>query len=151
MTERLRRLLPGLWAGFLLCVATVATPSAFALLQRPDAARVVARMLSHEAHVSLLLGLLLLIVERVAARDAAESGQGRQFSAGMALSAGALFCTVAGYFGVPPMMDAARAGHGTLSFGQLHAISSVFFGVKLILVLLMAWQATRPVSPVTSS
>lgn len=151
MPERLRKFLPGLWAGFLLCVAAVATPGAFALLQRPEAGRIVSRILSHEAYVSLLLGLLLLMLERVAAREASEAGRGRQFSAGMALAASALFCTVAGYFGVQPMMDAARAGEGTLSFGQLHAISSAFFGIKLILVLLMAWRAARPVSPVSSS
>ena len=151
MAERWCRLLPGLWAGFLLCVAAVATPAAFALLERPDAGRVAARILSHEAHVSVLLGLMLLMSERVVAREAAEAGRGRQFSAGMALAAAALFCTVAGYFGVQPMMEAARAGQGALSFGRLHGISSAFFGVKLILVLLMAWRAAHPVSPASSS
>ncbi|RVT50427.1 DUF4149 domain-containing protein [Rubrivivax albus] len=152
MAERLRRLLPGLWAGFLLCVAAVATPAAFALLQRPDAGRMVARILGQEAYVSLALALLLLMLERIAARDDAEAGRGSQFSVGMGLAAGALFCTVAGYFGVQPMMDAARAGQGSLSFGQLHAISSAFYGVKLLLVLALAWRAARPpVSPASSS
>lgn len=147
MAERLRRLLPGLWAGFLLCVATVATPAAFALLQRADAGRMVSRILGQEAYVSLVFGLLLLMLERVAARDAAEAGRGSQFSVGMGLAAATLFCTVAGYFGVQPMMDAARAGQGSLSFGQLHAISSAFFGVKLILVLALAWRAAGPARP----
>jgi hypothetical protein len=84
------------------------------------------------------------MLERVAARDAAEAGRGSQFSPGMALAAGALFCTVAGYFGVQPLMDAARAGQGSLSFGQLHAVSTAFFGVKLLLVLALAWRASRP-------
>lgn len=144
MAERLRRLLPGLWAGFLLCVAAVATPAAFALLERALAGRVVARILAQEAYASLALGLLVLMLERVAARDAAESGHGSQFSTGMALAAGALFCTVAGYFGVQPLMEAARAGQGSLSFGQLHAVSTAFFGVKLLLVLALAWRAGRP-------
>jgi hypothetical protein len=148
VAERLRRLLPGLWAGFLLCVAAVATPAAFALLQRADAGRMVSRILAQEAYVSLVVGLLLLMLERVAARDAAEAGGGSQFSAGMGLAAGALFCTVAGYFGVQPMMEAARAGQGSLGFGQLHAISSAFFGVKLILVLALAWRAAGPARPV---
>ena len=154
VAERLRRLLPGLWAGFLLCVAAVATPAAFALLQRAEAGRVVARVLGQEAYVSLALGLLLLMLERVAARDAAEAGRGSQFSAGMGLAAAALFCTVAGYFGVQPMMDAARAGQGSLSFGQLHAISSAFFGLKLLLVIALAWRAAgaaRTFSPASSS
>ncbi len=144
MAERLRRLLPGLWAGFLMCVAAVATPAAFALLERAVAGRVVARILAQEAYASLALGLLVLMLERVAARDAAEAGQGSQFSTGMALAAGALFCTVAGYFGVQPLMDAVRAGQGSLSFGQLHAVSAALFGVKLVLVLTLAWRASRP-------
>ena len=42
--DRWRRLLPGLWAGWLLCVAGLATPAPFALLAQADAGRVVSRM-----------------------------------------------------------------------------------------------------------
>jgi hypothetical protein len=104
--ERWRRLLPGLWAGWLLCVALLATPSAFATLLPSDAGRAVARMLAIEAHTSLALGVVLLLLERQAAKH---SGA-RQFSSGMGLVLAALFCTVAGYFAVQPMMVAARAG-----------------------------------------
>lgn len=141
MAERWRRLLPGLWLGLLLCVALVATPAPFAVLERPDAGRVVARILAQEAYASLALAMLVLMLERFAARDAAEQGGCSQFSAGMALAAGALFCTVAGYFGVQPMMEAARAGHGPLGFGQLHAVSAGFFGLKLLLVGGLAWRS----------
>lgn len=151
MVERLRRILPGLWAGFLLCVAAVATPAAFALLERPDAGRVVARILAQEAYVSLALGLLLLILERTAARDRAEAGAGSQFSLDFALAAGTLFCTVAGYFGVQPLMAGARHGEGPLSFGQLHAVSSAFYLVKGLLVLVLAWRAVRPPAPPVSA
>jgi hypothetical protein len=47
------------------------------------------------------------------------------------------------------MMEAARAGQGPLSFGQLHAISLAFYGLKLALVLVLAWRAL--VSPAPSS
>jgi hypothetical protein len=141
LAGRLRRLLPGLWAGLLLCVALVATPAPFALLERPDAGRVAARILAQEAYASLALALLLLLLERFAARDATEQRGGSQFSAGMALSAGALFCTIAGYFGVQPMMETARAGTGGLSFGTLHAVSAGFYGIKLLLVVALAWRA----------
>ena len=40
------------------------------------------------------------------------------------LALGALFCTVAGYFALQPMMADARAGRGALGFGALHAIST---------------------------
>ena len=159
--ERWRRLLPGLWAGWLLCVALLATPAAFALLPAAEAGRLASRMLAQEAYTSLALGVIVLVLERVAARRAGAGvdGQGSQFSTGMLLSLGTLFCTVAGYFAVLPMMQAARAGQGALTFGQLHAISSAFYLVKVLLVLALAWRAARPAaaaappvaSPVTPS
>jgi hypothetical protein len=142
--ERWRLLLPGLWAGWLLCVALLATPAAFALLPTAEAGRLAGRMLAQEAYTSLAVGIVVLVLERLAARRAATRGDGSQLSAGMLLALGALFCTVAGYFGVLPLMQAARAGQGPLSFGQLHAISSAFYLVKLLLVLTLAWRAARP-------
>ena len=139
--ERARRLLPGLWAGWLLCVALLATPAAFAQLAAPDAGRVVSRMLAQEAYTSLALGLILLVLERLVARRAVATGGGSQFSIGMMLALGAVFCTVAGYFAVQPLMPAARAGDGLLSFGQLHATSAAFYVVKVGLVLTLAWRA----------
>jgi len=140
--ERWRLLLPGLWAGGLLYVALIATPAPFALLAQADAGRVAGRMLGHEAAVSLLLGVIVLVLERMAARRAVAGVGTSQFSAGMVLALGALFCTVAGYYAVQPMMAAARAGQGALSFGQLHAVSAAFFVIKAGLVLTLAWRAS---------
>jgi len=139
--ERVRRLLPGLWAGFLLGVAAVATPAAFAVLVPADAGRLAARILVQEAYVSLVFGAVLLVLERVVARQAAATGQGSQFSTGMVMALGTLFCTVMGYFAVQTQLPAARLGQGALSFGQLHAVSALFFGVKGLLVLALAWRA----------
>ena len=99
-------------------------------------------MLAQEAYTSLALGVLLLVLERLAARRAAAAGQGSQFSAGMVLALGALFCTVAGYFALQPMMAAARAGQGRAELrpaarrqrGLLRASS-------WLLVLALAWRA----------
>lgn len=145
-SARWARLLAGLWLGALLTVALIATPSAFALLPRADAGRVAGRILGHEATLSLALGVLLLLIERHAARASAAAGLGTRFSANLALILGTLFCTVAGHFGVLPMMADARAGIGRLSFGQLHAISSVFYAVKVALVAVLAWRLNRPPS-----
>lgn len=144
LLERARRLLPGLWAGWLLCVALLATPAVFAQLSGAEAGRLVGRMLAQEAYTSLALGVLLLALERLAARRAAEDGTGPQFSTGMVLAVGALFCTVAGYFGIQPLMPAARAGQGAFTFGQLHVASAAFFVGKGLLVLALAWRAARP-------
>lgn len=140
---RFRQLLPGLWLGLLLTVAGLATPAPFVLLTPADAGRVVARILSHEAHLSLVLGALVLLLERFAARRSASVGLGGQFTPAMLLALGALFCTVAGYFALQPLMAAAKAGQGTFSFGQLHALSAAFYLVKVALVLALAWRTGR--------
>lgn len=147
---RAHRLLPGLWAGWMLCVALLATPAPFAALTAADAGRVVGRMLAQEAYTSLALGTIILVLERLATRRAAAVGQGSQFSTGMALALGTLFCTVAGYFALQPLMPAARAGQGPLSFGQLHLLSAGFFVVKGLLVLALAWRSVPPL-PTTSA
>lgn len=55
----------------------------------------------------------------------------------------ALFCTVAGYYGLQPMMADAKAGHGIASFAALHGVSLGFFGVKGLAVLALAWISPR--------
>jgi hypothetical protein len=138
-----RSLLPAFWAGGLVTVAAIATPAPFATLAVADAGRVVARVLAQEAYASLVLGVVLLLLERWAARRQAVDGGGSQFSAGMVMALAALFCTVLGYFAVQPLMPAARAGQGALSFAQLHAASAFCYGVKLLLVLALAWRNAR--------
>jgi hypothetical protein len=148
---RASRLLPGLWAGWLLCVALLATPAPFALLASADAGRVVSRMLAQEAYTSLALGIVLLVLSRIAARRAVAAGTGSQFSLEMALAIGTLFCTIAGYFALQPLMAAARLGQGPLSFGQLHAVSAAFYLVKLALVGALAWRASAGFRPSNAS
>ena len=144
MGEHLRRLLPGLWAGVLLCIAAIAAPAVFAQLERADAGRVVGRIFVQEAWLSLALGALRLVIERARAQRAAEAGTGSILSTEMLLVLGAVFCTVAGYFALQPMMPAARAGQGPLSFGQLHALSGAFYAVKVLLLLALAWRVAKP-------
>lgn len=145
--DRWRTLLATLWLGALLTVALVATPAPFATLSAPDAGRVVARVLANEAHLSLAFGVVLLLLERLAARSDVEQRQGSVFSTGILLALGTLFCTVAGYFGLQPLMAEARAGAGRFGFGQLHAASAVFYGVKVLLVAALAWRASAKASP----
>jgi Domain of unknown function (DUF4149) len=139
--ERLRRLLPGLWAGVLLCIAAIAAPAAFALLDRPVAGQVVGWFFQREAWLSIGLAVVLLAIERGRARVAAAAGAGSVLSTEILLLLGTVFCTVAGYFALQPLMAAARAGQGALSFGQLHVISVGFFLAKLLCILALAWRA----------
>ena len=142
--ERLRRLLPALWAGLLLCIAGLATRAPMALLDKADAGRVVGQIFLQEAWLSLVLALLLLAIERTRARLAAQRGQGSVLSAEMLLVLGTAFCTVLGYFVVQPLLVAARAGQSGMTFGQLHAVSLGLFGLKTVLVLVLAWRAAKP-------
>ena len=63
------------------------------------------------------------------------------------MALGTLFCTVAGYFAMPQMMQAAKAGDGLLpGFGQLHAFSAAPFALKWVMVLVLAWRAAGSVN-----
>src|SRR4051794_2574671 len=102
--ERAAIVLASAWVGVLACLAFMAAPAAFAVLPPADAGRVVARLFAQEAYLSLGLAVLLFMVERRRAGRAAESGAGSVFSAEMLLLLGTIFCTVAGYFAVQPLM-----------------------------------------------
>ena len=142
LIARAAALLAGLWAGLLAGIGFVGAPAVFAVVAAPEAGLAVGRMFALEAYTSLALVVVLFVIERTRARRAAEAGAGSVLSGNMLLVLGALFCTVAGYFALQPMMAAARAGQGVLSFGALHAISATFFGLKTLLVVALAWRLT---------
>ena len=143
-SESLRRLLPGVWFGVLLAIALIATPAASMSLDKASFGAVARAIFAREAPTSLILGVVLLVIERRAALARHLAAGTSQFSSEMVLAIVALFCTVAGYYGLEPMMEQARAGAATsLTFMQLHAVSLAFFGVKGLAVLALAWKATR--------
>ena len=111
-------MLAALWGGQLLCLALLAAPSAFAVLERSQAGLLVGRVFAQDAYASLLLALLLM-------------------------PAAALFCTLAGYFALQPLLDSARTGQGPLSFMTLHLLSMVFFVLKALFVLALAWRCSK--------
>jgi len=138
MVRALLRLLPALWAGVLLAIATLAAPAAFATLPSAEAGRVVGWIFWREAWFSLGLAALLLLLRL---GDGREGREGRPVDLALLLAAAA--CTGLGYFALQPLMAAARAGQGLLSFGQLHGISLLCFALKLLCVLALAWRAAR--------
>jgi hypothetical protein len=139
-TTRLAAWLSGLWAGLLLGIALIGAPAGFAMTAAETAGRIAGRMFAHEAYLSLALAVLLFLMLRATSRRAAAAGTGTVLSTDMLLVLGTLFCTVAGYFALQPMMAAARAGQGNWSFGALHGASMAFFGLKTLLVALLAWR-----------
>ncbi len=151
LAGRFAALIAGLWAGVLLCIGAIAAPAAFATLARPDAGRFVNRLFEQDAWLSIAVALVLFAIERQRSRDMAAAGTGSVFSVNLMLLLGTLFCTVAGYFAVQPMVESARAGQGSLSFGALHAISAGFFVVKGLLVLALAWRLSATTRTATTS
>jgi len=138
--RRAAALLAGLWSGVILCIAAIGAPASFAIAPRDVAGQVAGQMFAREAYVGLGVALILLMAIRRRTRDDVEAGAGSVMSANMLLVLGALFCTVLGYFALQPMMAAAKVGQGVLSFGALHGISAVFFVLKGLLILALAWR-----------
>ena len=140
MLSRFAAVVAGLWAGILLGIGALAAPAAFAVLASADAGRLNARLFMQEAYLSLGVAIVLFVIERQRTRQVAAKGAGSVFSVNLVLLLGTLFCTVAGYFAVQPMMAATRAGQGTVSFMTLHAVSGGLFALKGLLALTLAWR-----------
>ena len=138
--RRLAAWLSGLWAGVLLGIGAIGAPAGFATTFPETAGRAAARMFAQEAYLSLALAVVLLLMLRRQARISAQAGAGSVLSADMVLLLGTLFCTVAGYFALQPMMAAARAGQGGMSFAALHGVSAAFYGLKTLLIAILAWR-----------
>lgn len=143
LSSRVAAWLAGIWAGGLLVIGGMAAPAAFAVTTPEVAGRIAGRLFAQEAHIGLGLAAALVLLLRHHARRLADRQAGSLFSPELMLVLGAVFCTVAGYFALQPLMAAARAGQGSWSFGQLHGVSAVFFGLKGLLVLALAWRLTR--------
>ena len=139
---QLRALICALWLGALLALAAAVMPSAFAVLEKPQAGLLAQRLFAIDAYVSLVLAAFVMQLERKLAGPG-QSPKGPKFW----LAALALACTVLGYFGLQDAMQAARVGHGYWSFGALHAASSTMFGVKLLAVAGLAWLSVRELQP----
>ena len=130
----------GLWAGVLLGIGLIGAPAGFATSLPETAGRAVGRMFAQEAYLSLALALVMCLLLR--RRPQGQTEAGAVFSVNLMLTLGTLFCTVAGYFALQPMMAAARAGEGAVSFGTLHLLSAGFFALKTGLVVALAWRLT---------
>ena len=136
-------LLAALWAGALLTIGGLAAPAGFAVAPSDVAGRIAGRLFGMEARIGIGVAVALVLLLRPQARRRAEQGAGSLFSPELGLVLAAVFCTVAGYFALQPMLADARAGQGgVLPFGVLHALSAGFFGLKALLVVALAWRLT---------
>ncbi|GAP34648.1 DUF4149 domain-containing protein [Piscinibacter sakaiensis] len=141
---RLAALLAGLWAGALLAIGGLAAPAGFAVAPAEIAGRIAGRMFAAEAGLGLGIAVALLLLLRAHGRARQAAGApGSLFGTDLVLLLAAVFCTVAGYYALQPMMAAARAGQPGPSFAVLHGASAAAFGLKALLVAALAWRLTR--------
>jgi Domain of unknown function (DUF4149) len=141
---RLAGWLAGVWAGLMAGIGLVAAPTLFAALPGGDAGRLATRLFSIDASLGVCFGAALTIIGAQLGRERAERGTGSRFGRELLLALAALLCLVLGYYAVLPMMEAALAGAGTLSFAALHAIASTFFIARLAIVATLAWLVAKP-------
>lgn len=142
MLQRLARLLAGLWAGLLVGLGAIGAPAGFAVTTVEIAGRSAGRMFAIEAHLSLAVAVILLLLHRKTVLAEHDQPPAPALNTNLLLVLGTLFCTIVGYFVLQPMMAAARAGEGSLSFGALHGLSAGLFALKGLLVLALAWRLT---------
>ncbi len=142
MLQRLARLLAGLWAGLLVGLGAIGAPAGFAVTTVEIAGRSAGRMFAIEAHLSLAVAVILLLLNRKTVLAEHDQPPTPALNTNLLLVLGTLFCTIVGYFVLQPMMAAARAGEGSLSFGVLHGLSAGLFALKGVLVLSLAWRLT---------
>jgi hypothetical protein len=140
VVQRIAAWLSGIWGGLLLGVGFVGAPAGFAVTTAEIAGRSAGRMFSVEAYVSLAVAVILLILARRSALEDPSQAPVSAINANVLIVLATLVCTIAGYFVIQPMMAAARAGQGNLSFGALHGLSAGFFALKALLVLTLAWR-----------
>ncbi len=141
LAERLAGWLAGLWTGAMTGIGFVAAPALFATLPRADAGRVAARLFEIDAYVGLAVAALLLVLAMRSPRALHRAATSR-FSVELMLVLAALFCIVAGYFAVQPMIETARRGEGGPSFAVLHGVASAFFLAKVVAAAALAWRLT---------
>lgn len=143
--HRVFRLLALIWVGSALTIGYLVAPTLFAMLDRPVAGDVAARLFRSEAFIGVTCGILALALGNMLVRRGASEYRRLRW-----LVAGMLLCVLVGYFGIQPFMDALRTSareagidlaHSQYAarFGMLHGVASVFYLVETLLGLALIW------------
>ena len=127
---RLQILLVGLWLGGMAAVGLIGAPTVFSLVvPRMTAATVASRMFYLMALAGVILGAVLMVVER---------NRSAGMSTPLLLVMGGLFFDVLGEFVVVPHLLTAAAQGAPSAAGWHVAASAVYLGQALC-VLAYAW------------
>ncbi len=138
--RRAGALVAAVWLGVTVGLGPVAAPILFTVLARGEAGLVATRLFAVDAYLGVVLGGAFVVLALQLAGDAVTTGASR-FSAETMLALGTVFCVVAGYFALQPMLAAARVDANAVpSFAALHIIATAFFAVKTGLIAVLAWR-----------
>lgn len=133
--------LSSLWLGLLLTLGGIAAPALFAVLDRASAGLAAGRFFSIEAYLSMGFAVILMLLERRLLRADASLFKHNRWSLSMWLIVFALLLTLLSEYLIHPMLQSVKAGTpGPLSFGALHATSSMMFVIKILAVLALSWR-----------
>ena len=142
---RARVLIATLWVGSLWTIGYLVAPTLFATLEdRVLAGSIAGSLFRIEAWLSLACAMLLMMLLVKPGASDTESHAQRKV---LWVVGGMLLCTLIGYFGLQPFMNALReaAGPGGVmaseaktQFGILHGVSSAFYLIQSLLGIALA-------------
>lgn len=142
--QQIAATLAALWAGIMIGVGYICAPVIFQMLpeQRKIAGSIAGQTFTVTAYVALACGIAILLLVKQANKKAGFYTP----NAPMILVLAALFLAITGQFVVHPQVAQARDfGNTSLSFGTLHAISTLIFIAESLCVLALNWVLYTPV------
>ena len=138
--RRIGGLVAAVWLGATVALGPLAAATMFSVLAHAEAGRAATRLFAIDAYLGVVLGAAMVLLALRLARDPAGAG-GSRFSTDTMLALGAVFCIVAGYFALQPMLATARTDASAVpSFATLHVVATAFFAVKIALIVALAWR-----------
>lgn len=140
---RLAAWIVAVWAGCLLALSAGVAPVAFQIFPREVAGAFMGRLFALEAPASCAVAVLALILYRQGRARLHSEGSAGGLDGAVLMLAGVIFCTVAGYYGLQPVMAQSRSGSGPMSFAAAHGLSMAFFAARMALLGMAAWRMGR--------
>jgi hypothetical protein len=134
--RRIANLLLALWTGSLVTVCALVAPTLFALLERPLAGRVAARLFFAEAAIGVCATIGIFALQRLGGFVLSRAAVAAILIAALAPLASELFLT--------PIMQATREAGDMARFGALHGVSAVLFVSACVSAVAAVWLFNRP-------
>ncbi|WP_114689733.1 DUF4149 domain-containing protein [Polynucleobacter necessarius] len=149
-TQRIFRLMSGLWVGSLISIGFLVVPVLFSSFgDRQVSGMIAASLFKSTAYIGVLISVILMVM----ANHLVRLGNS-QFRIARWLLLGMLTCTVGAAFILIPWMNSlrdqalylglsVRESSNANLFCRLHGVSNVLFMIQSLLGLVLVWHATK--------